>query len=189
MTKVSDKPGFSDNHKNLADLVQEFLDTSNDCCNDDEYYSSLRTLDEAVQNAALAKTATGSVSSHQRQWVRSENMQRAMHVLLAAKESFTACKDFDVLMELVERVLRGIPGLGDLYYYDTSRRIGAFLGLFPKRVYLHRGTRDGAKALGLVYNKRYLNMVIFPVELRQLEPKQIEDFLCRYKDRLKSISR
>jgi hypothetical protein len=33
--------------------------------------------------------------------------------------------------------------------YDTALRIGAKLKLFPTKVYLHAGTRLGARALGL----------------------------------------
>ena len=171
----------------LADLVREFQNTPQDCGDDDEYYSSLETLDDVIRKASLALTASGLVSSHQRQWVRPESMQLALPALLAVIESIQACRDFDSLLLLVERTLRGIDGLGDLYYYDTSRRIGAFLGLFPLRVYLHRGTREGAKALRLDHTRQYLNMISLPNELRCLEPKHVEDFLCRYKDRLKNV--
>ncbi|MBU0507503.1 hypothetical protein KKH27_01520 [bacterium] len=177
----------STEQETLADLVSEFQATPQRCCDDDEYYAGLTTLEEVIQKAALALTATGSVSSHQRQWVRPESMQQAVPILLAAIESIRACKDFDSLLLLTTRKLAGIDGLGDLYYYDTSRRIGAFLGLFPLRVYLHRGTKEGAKALGLDHTRPYINMVSVPPELRCLEPKHVEDFLCRYKDRLKKI--
>lgn len=176
-------------NETLDELVREFQASNDTCCDDDEFYKCLPSLEDAIRNAALALTANGAISSHQRQWVDRESMQKASEVLLTYVGRIEDCKDFDGLLELIEKILRGVVGLGDLYCYDTSRRIGAFLGLFPKRVYLHRGTKDGAKALGLDHTKRYLNMVNLPIELRILEPKQIEDFLCRYKDRLKSIRR
>ncbi|MEK7411500.1 MAG: hypothetical protein AAB327_09000, partial [Actinomycetota bacterium] len=37
--------------------------------------------------------------------------------------------------------------LGPLYVYDTALRIGAKKGQMPKVVYLHAGTREGAKKL------------------------------------------
>ena len=37
--------------------------------------------------------------------------------------------------------------IGDLTVYDISTRIGAFLKLEPNRIYLHAGTRIGARAL------------------------------------------
>lgn len=172
----------------LADLVAEFENTPRKCCDDDEYYSSLESLEDVVQKAALALTATGSVSSHQRQWVRAECMQQAQSALLTAIGSIRASEDFDSLLVLIEHTLRGISGLGDLYYYDTARRIGAFLGHYPVRVYLHRGTKAGARALGLDHKKRYLNMIGLPKELRRLEPRHVEDFLCRFKDRLAHLA-
>jgi hypothetical protein len=54
--------------------------------------------------------------------------------------------DFGDLFHLVGAALDSIHGLGELYVYDTSLRIGAKLNLFPDRVYLHAGTRLGAGA-------------------------------------------
>jgi hypothetical protein len=51
---------------------------------------------------------------------------------------------------------------------------GAFLDLSPEFVYLHCGTRDGARALGL---------------LRCLSADDLESFLCTFKDRFKATGR
>jgi hypothetical protein len=80
--------------------------------------------------------------------------------------------------------LNGVRGLGELYYYDTALRIGASLRLMPRRVYLHRGTRDGAHALGLACKADSLDPRDLPKALAVLEPREIEDFLCIYKDQL-----
>lgn len=53
------------------------------------------------------------------------------------------------MFHLIDTALETIPGLGELYVYDTTLRIGAKLNLFPDKVYLHAGTRLGATALGL----------------------------------------
>ena len=84
-----------------------------------------------------------------------------------------------------QRNLSGIRGLAELYYYDTALRIGASRSLMPKHVYLHRGTRDGARALGLDWRADLLDPRALPKELAVLEPHEIEDFLCIYKDQLK----
>ena len=65
--------------------------------------------------------------------------------------------------------------------YDTVLRIGAKLDLFPDRVYLHCGTREGARALGLKWRDPWLKVDELPRELRRLKPHEIEDFLCIYK--------
>jgi len=174
-----------DTNTSLSDLVDEFLQDQEGCCADeDEFYAGLDSLETAIEFAALAKTATGAISNHQRQWVDRGSMAQSGEILLAAKSQIASRKTFYSLLLLIEELLVGAPGLGELYYYDTARRIGAFLSLFPTRVYLHRGTRDGAKALGLDHKKPYLSLSSLPAELRKLEPKHVEDFLCRFKDRL-----
>jgi hypothetical protein len=80
--------------------------------------------------------------------------------------------------------LQGIRGLGHLYTYDTALRIGAKLDLLPEKVYLHAGTRKGAKALGLDWKARALEVASIPDELHELEPREIEDFLCIYEEKL-----
>ena len=55
----------------------------------------------------------------------------------------------------------------------------------PERVYLHRGTRKGARALGLDWRADSLDPRVLPKELADLEPREIEDFLCIYKDCLR----
>ena len=66
--------------------------------------------------------------------------------------------------------------------YDTALRIGAKLGVEPKTVYLHRGTRSGAKALGIETNRPFIEVHEFPRQLRSLRPRELEDCLCIYKE-------
>jgi hypothetical protein len=74
-----------------------------------------------------------------------------------------------------------IRGLGELFCYDTSLRLGAFLNRGPEFIYLHRGTREGARALGLNARVQYLTSSQLPAEIRKLAPLEAEDFLCIYK--------
>jgi hypothetical protein len=61
-------------------------------------------------------------------------------------------------------------------------RIGANLGLEPSRVFLHRGVRVGARALGLNFRAPSLELGEFPEPLRVLRPHQVEDILCIFKE-------
>jgi hypothetical protein len=54
-------------------------------------------------------------------------------------------------------------------------------------VYLHSGTRDGARALGLGRGRDTLRKHELPREFEELTAAEIEDCLCIYKDALKSI--
>jgi len=78
-------------------------------------------------------------------------------------------------------MLSSVRGLGDLYIYDTALRLGSFLKLSPKHVYLHAGTRAGARALGLKLSEDFLRVTALPKTIQVLEPHEIEDFLCIYK--------
>ncbi|MGD1155166.1 MAG: hypothetical protein ABSA41_04990 [Terriglobia bacterium] len=102
----------------------------------------------------------------------------------SAKE-LRRCDSFDQLHNLITEHLNGIRNLGGLYYYDTALRIGASLHLMPERVYLHSGTRDGARALGLDWRADPLDPRALPKALGDLEPYEIEDFLCIYRDHLR----
>ena len=75
---------------------------------------------------------------------------------------------------------------GKLASYDTSLRIGAHRGLWPRWVYLHTGTRTGAKALNLDISGVSLEVSDLPGPLRRLQPYEVEDFLCIYKQNLKT---
>jgi hypothetical protein len=77
-----------------------------------------------------------------------------------------------------------ITGIGELYICDTSLRIGAKLNLFPTAVYLHPGTRAGARALGLDDRAKMLKVSALPKPFRTLAPHELEDILCIFKDDL-----
>lgn len=93
-------------------------------------------------------------------------------------------KTFSELHSFLGRRIGSIPGIGELMVYDTALRIGAKLGLHPKGVYLHRGTRSGVRALGLDTDRPFINVYELPRELRTLRPHEIEDCLCIYKAEL-----
>ena len=88
---------------------------------------------------------------------------------------------------MVDTTIGTIPGVGSLMVYDTALRIGARLGALPKRVYLHRGTRVGARALHLDYRQPTLEVSELPMALRELPPHEIEDLLCIYESELSRL--
>ena len=141
------------------------------------------TLDEAVEHAALARDGEGKRFSHQRRLTAS-NLSISFSRLRVRLPEIRQCSDFDELIGIVEGVARDIKGLGELYCYDTALRIGAHIGVRPKYVYLHRGTRVGARNLGLHARARCVVISDLPPELRRLAPHEIEDFLCIFKREL-----
>lgn len=141
-------------------------------------------FEEALERAALAQDERGKRFSHQKPLKGSE-LRKARRALLDSAKELRRCDSFDQLHNLITEHLNGIRNLGGLYYYDTALRIGASLHLMPERVYLHSGTRDGARALGLDWRADPLDPRALPKALGDLEPYEIEDFLCIYRDHLR----
>jgi len=141
----------------------------------------------AVERAALAvhddEDGRRKRFSHQRRLNR-RVLDEARERLLSTSAKLRRAKGFSDLHESIKDALAGITGLGSLYYYDTALRIGANLQKMPERVYLHRGTRRGARAMGLDWRADSLDPKCLPKELSALDPHEIEDFLCIFKDRL-----
>jgi hypothetical protein len=52
------------------------------------------------------------------------------------------------------------------------------LNILPEKVYLHSGTRCGAKNLGLNFKAKALEVDELPEEFKELQPYEIEDALC-----------
>jgi hypothetical protein len=73
--------------------------------------------------------------------------------------------------------------------YDTAVRIGAKLDMSPDRVYLHAGTRAGARVLGLEWRADSVELSALPSAFRGLPGFEVEDILCIYKhDLLRVVS-
>jgi len=145
------------------------------------WFAESTSLREAISRAALATDWRGKRFEHQ--WrISPEALSQARACLLAAKSTIRGCSTFEELLATVTSELDNLCGVREMYCYDTALRVGAYMRLFPERVYLHRGTRKGARALGLVVRKKQaLDISELPVELRNLPPHEIEDILCIYK--------
>jgi hypothetical protein len=153
-----------------------------------DWFRQQPSLDAAISVAALAINAKGKRYSHQYKIPRSA-IPKALVRLLSARDKIKHCGDFDELHDMVGRVLADVRGIGKLYLYDTALRIGAKQKRLPERIYLHAGTRLGARALGIDSTKKSVSISECPRELLSLEPHEIEDFLCIYKARLRGVVR
>lgn len=145
-----------------------------------QYFAKRRTFSETVEAAAMCKIERKKLS-HQRR-IPEVSLSEARDRLLGNLAALRAPKTFDELHDAIEAMIRPIPKIGELAVYDITLRIGARFGIEPDKVYLHRGTRDGAKALGLAFRKATLEIHEFPNQLRVLTAREIEDVLCIYKD-------
>lgn len=143
---------------------------------------------DAISRAALAEIdVDGTTRRHPHQYrIPRRQLEKARDQLLAA--GVTSASTFDELHQLVARTVGSIERIGELAVYDTALRIGAHLRLEPDLVYLHRGTRDGARALGLGRGRPSLRVDELPPEFRRLRPYEIEDCLCIYKRELGKLA-
>jgi hypothetical protein len=76
-------------------------------------------------------------------------------------------------------------GIGALTVYDISHRISAHFRKGPELVYLHAGTRVGAR----VFNIRgdSFDPRVLPKAFSRLAPYEIEDCLCIYGSAQESV--
>ena len=139
-----------------------------------------RALDEAVH----ARDPRGKRLSHQRRLVR-HVIPAAFPALKTISTQLRHSASFDNLLSQIEQALSGIPGAGDLYFYDTALRLGSFLGLYPTRVFLQTGALKGALRLSRRYRNRSISLAEFPVAFRALAPFEMENLLCSYESVLR----
>jgi len=131
-----------------------------------EWFRQQPTLESAIEHAALAINRKGKKYSHQ--WrLNKLSLEEARQILMMNSKAISQAKDFDDLFALVEGLCERISGIGELYIYDTSLRMGGKLNKMPTKIYLHRGTRGGAQALGLDSKAKALELSKIPLELRK----------------------
>lgn len=140
----------------------------------------------AIHHVAMAIDGNDRCFDHQFH-ITQPARRKAKEVLTQLEKPMGDCETFDELHSLFLRNLSPIRGLGEMYIYDAALRMGAHLQLTPDFVYLHRGTRVGARALGIAVNRKYIEKSELPKELRTLSADHIETFLCIYRTQLGSI--
>jgi len=179
-------PKPSDRGETLADLIHEYKSQIADRQEEDRaQYRKPSNLTDAIK---LAAGVVRKVPDHQRR-VGRKVLTQACNRLLRHQDEIETCKSFDDLLDLIEQHTADIHRFGTLAVYDTACRLGVYLGLKPKVVYLHAGTAKGAQALGLDTSRGHLEMSELPKPFRLLEPWECEDSLCIYKARLARLKR
>jgi hypothetical protein len=145
------------------------------------FFAIQRSFEDAVSKAALAQRPNGKRFNHQRR-IPKAALEEARRRLLGALRRLAKARSFDALFKIVEEEIGSIHKIGKLMIYDTALRIAAWRGLEPDVIYLHAGTREGARALGLDHRAATIALDAIPRSLRRLSPREIEDVLCIYKD-------
>lgn len=173
---------------NLDSIVERYIarkrDGALDELKDFQHQPSFR---DCVRQAGLARRPDGKRLDHQRR-IRPDALRAFAHLLARKERAMRSCQTFEELHSLIGKESRKLWKSAELTVYDTALRIGAYLKLEPQEVYLHRGTREGARALGFDGDRKSIRPDELPREFRCLKPREIEDCLCIYKEHIKRIA-
>jgi hypothetical protein len=167
----------------LEEIVSDYIrQYRNNARAEMRFFEIQRSPSEAIRKAALCILPTGKRHPHQRR-IPKAVLEQAEARLQAIGHSLAKATDFAGLHQLVEGEIGGIRGVGALTVYDIAHRIGAHFGRTPELVYLHAGTRTGARVFNIggdAFDPKKL-----PRAFSRLTPAEIEDCLCIYKDELR----
>jgi hypothetical protein len=160
----------------------------------DWFASESLALPEAIERSCASIGEDGSLHPHQ--WrpfhIWPEAPRKATDLLRPLEGRIAVAHNFDDdLHPLICAALKQVKGIGPLACYDIAHRIGARLRprLEPTEVFLHRGTREGAKAVGVSINRERAPITDFPKGLQELlTAAQMEDMLCIYRGTLARIA-
>jgi hypothetical protein len=176
-------------HSTLGGMLREYIESYRpQARRERSRFRRFSSLEKAIETAALALDEDKKRSAHHRRRTAVQ-LSLGKSALIASLSDLRRCKSFDQLHNRVRKATKPIKGLGKLYTYDTTQLIGAHLRLSPKRVYLHSGTRNGARALGFSGGLSYLMPSQLPIQLQVLKPYEMEDFLCIFERDLARLRR
>lgn len=179
------EPGALPENPSFSDIVRDYRRRHQQNADDERAtFLDCPSLGLAIEYAGSAENGNGRRFDHQRR-ITSAAINESLPTLRRAIKQIEKCTTFSELHKLLEELLTPIHGIGKLYVYDTSARLGTKLGLQPDRIYLHAGTRVGAKNLGLDVRRGSVAVDELPSQLRDLTAGELEDLLCIYKDHLK----
>lgn len=144
-------------------------------------------LEDAIMRAGMGKRADGSHHPHLYR-VPTLALRQGVAQMLIEMNAIRACSDFDALHGKLARIAQSINGLGKLWVYDTAVALAGCLAIAPSQIYLHAGTAEGARALGVRARKRW-HKSEWPQEFIDsgLTADDLENFLCIYRRQLEMI--
>jgi hypothetical protein len=129
-----------------------------------QHYAKQATVADAIRAAAMAETADGIMDDHQRR-VGHDRCAKAMECLLERERDIRRARSFDELHRRVRGHKAGAAFRGARALRHGGADRGK-VGLRPEKVYLHCGTRKGARELGLASARGVVERDNLPYELR-----------------------
>ena len=167
----------------LATMVAQYLEEYEHCYEEEDKWWGDKTItwSEAVERAWRSLGKNGKMYGHQYR-VGKQLLDEGLKICLSRNRQSDSFNDFHAIYSWIRSVTEPTDGLGLVTTYDVARRLGSWLGIQPKMVYLHGGAAKGAKKLGIKGETVPLND--FSIEIQKLGATHAENFLCIYKNRL-----
>jgi hypothetical protein len=166
----------------VSDYIREYRD---DALEEMRFFEIQRSPSAAIRKAALCELPSGKRHPHQHR-IPGALLEQVEARLQGIGRKLARAADFVALHRAVDDGIGGIKGIGALTVYDIAHRIGAHFKKSPDRVYLHAGTRTGARAFNISGDS--FDPKILPNAFLRLAPSEIEDCLCIYKDELRGAA-
>jgi hypothetical protein len=155
----------------LDQIVDDFIRTRRESADADlREFRKLPSLNHAIGHGALCHWLP-EIKRHPHQYrIPAPLLHAAERRLQRAAGTLLSAPNFEALHDAIYRRIRW-KGIGSLTIYDIAQRIGAFLGKAPRLVYLHRGTRIGARRFGFTGDT--LDPGSLPPAFSRLRPAEI----------------
>jgi hypothetical protein len=166
----------------VSDYIHEYRDNARA---ERRFFEIQRSPSAAIRKAALCELPSGKRHPHQRRIPR-DLLEQVEGRLQRIGRKLAKAVDFAGLHGLVEAEIGSIKGIGALTVYDIAHRIGTHFGKAPQLVYLHAGTRMGARAFNISGDS--FDPKMLPNAFSRLASSEIEDCLCIYKDELRACA-
>lgn len=158
------------------------------------YCAEADSLQVAVQRAVEARDALGKHHNHQSKVDITARRLFGRRIVNRMQRGALDLADFDTLHDSIDDIKP--YGIGPVTVYDVAVRIGAYLGIEPKSVYMHAGVRQGLATLEAAigwltpdeysrkpaYKHERVPLSWFPKPLRGLRADDVEDILCTYRE-------
>ncbi len=151
-----------------------------------DFCKKAKSFKQAVERACASKRENGKMFAHQVK-VREIDRQNFCIEILANGVA-QRVKTFDEMHDLLEQIALDVHGIGPVTIYDVAVRIAAYRGIKVTSLYLHAGVRIGWHRLHghRSPNVKRIPRNQLPKALQVLDTDSIEDFLCGYRESLKS---
>ena len=168
--------------------LEEIIDDYKKKClpdveNEIEWFTEPTTLNDQIDRACSSMMSWNKKHMHQAS-IPPVSLLSCATAIKNVHKNLKQCNNFDELHGLIASTIANVNPrrIGRLTIYDIALRIGWNLKKCPDVVYLHAGTRIGAKVLIPKLTGYTLSIDRLPLAFQVLTPSQAEDVLCRYAD-------